>query len=134
DAEVERAFTRGLASTAKNSDAHETDGRRHSPAVLEEMREGFVARRIEIHRDAIDTILERLTRQVEAFDEGPQPPGLLGLWFGPVITPGELGSPEGDRLTSCGKSLGRRRGLLVHCIVDRAAEIPDGDDRAPLLG
>ena len=99
------------------------------------MREGFVARRIEIHRDAVDTILEGLTRQVEALHEGPQPPGLHGFWFGAVIAPGKLGAPE--RRPPPGRSgspRAARRRLLVHGIVDRTAKIPDGDDGAPLLG
>ena len=41
------------------------DRRGDAPAVLEQLVERLVARRVEIHRDAVDHVLERLARQVE---------------------------------------------------------------------
>ena len=65
DAEVERVFARRGASTAEDLDADEADRRRDPPAVLEQIVERLVSRRVEIHRDAVDDVLERLARQVE---------------------------------------------------------------------
>ena len=65
DAEVQRVVARPVAPAAEDPDADQADRRGDAPAVLEQVVERLVPRRVEIHRHAVDDVLERLARQVE---------------------------------------------------------------------
>src|SRR6202040_3125862 len=96
DAEVQRVVARALAPATPDADADHADGRRDASAVLEEIPERLIARGVEIHRDAVDDVLERLAREIEPPHERLQAAALIR----PGRLPGEharqLRAPELD--------------------------------------
>src|SRR5207342_3448605 len=117
---------------AKNPDADEANRRGHTAAVFEQVVERGVAGSVQIHRDAVDDILERLPRQAERGNERLQAPPLRRARVGAIERARQLLAPEHDRLAARWQA-GRRRRLLIDRVVDRTAEVPDRDDGAALL-
>src|SRR5439155_24950234 len=109
------------------------DGRRDAAAVLEQLVEGRVGRAFEIHRHAVNHVVERGPRQVEAADERLKAPALFGRRRPAVIAARELTAPERHARVS-GRARARRLRRFVYRIVAGWAEVPDGDDRAAPFG
>ena len=136
DAEVERVVGRPRAATAEDPEADHPDRRCHPAAVFEQIVERLIARRVEIHRDAVDHILERLARQIELTDKRLQAAPLCRGGFPAVEGARQLVAPERDRGAACRQRLSarRRRRRLVNGVVHGPAEVPDDSNRFAPLG
>ena len=106
DAEVDGVIPGPVVPAAEDPDADETHRRGDAAAILVEIGERLVARGVEVHRDAVDDIVERLTRQVEGRDEGLEVLSLRRGRRGSVERARELGAPEGHGLAA-GRIVGR---------------------------
>ena len=51
-----------------------------------------------------------------------------------LIAARQFRTPERDGLAARGQPAGGHHRALIHGVIHRAAEIPDGNNRAPLLG
>lgn len=100
---------------------------------MKQIGERLVPRGIQVHRHAVDDILERLTGEIEPADERLQPAALRGGRRLAVVAPLQLSPPEVHGVAADRHAVPRRR-RLIHSIVDRAAEVPDGNDGASLFG
>src|SRR5262249_18371547 len=133
DTEVQGVGARASVPAAEDSDADQADSGRDAPAILYEIVERLVARPVEVHLDAVDDVGKRLPRQVEPGEERLQPASLIGDGRATVEDTGQLAAPERYR-RAAGRKPVSRSAFLVNGIVNRAAEIPDGNDRLALVG
>src|SRR4029450_13907438 len=89
-------------AAAEYLDADEPHGGRNAAAVFVQLIECRISRGIEIHGNAVDHVVDRLTWQAKPLDERLQPTTLPGLrWLG-LEAPSQLGAPETDRFTWSG--------------------------------
>ncbi len=93
-----------------------------------QLLERAVAAPVQVHLYPLDERVEGRARQAVGGDERLQRTPLRGRRRRAIETPRHLVAPALD----FHRTLLRRR--LVHGVVDRTAEVPDGDDRAPLVG
>src|SRR5262245_60001968 len=110
------------AAAAEYCDADEPHSGRHSAAVFVQLIECRISPGIKIHGDAVDHVVEGLTRQAKRPDERLQPTTVPGLRRLGIEAPSQLRTPEADGFTWRGRltALGR----LVDGVVDRAAKVP----------
>ena len=88
-----------------------------------------VARRVEVHGDAVDHVLERLPRQVERRDERLQAAGPAASRRSARRS--SAPAPRARSVTPPAPAdSGRCSSVLVHRVVHGPAEVPDGDDGA----
>ena len=96
------AYSRACgAPAAEDPDADQADRRRDAAAVFEQIVERLVARRVEVHRDAVDDVLERLARQIELRRRTAAAAGPAASAASPAVEAArELGAPERHRLAA----------------------------------
>ena len=125
--EVDGVGARRRVAIAKDLDADQSHRRRDPAAVFGQRVEGGKARVIEVHLDAANEVIERLARQAEFPDVGLECHPLRSAGRTGLIAGGHLRPPQRQLLLFLPP-----RSRLIHRIVNRAAEVPYGDDRAPL--
>ena len=118
DAEIQRVVARLRIAAAEDPDTDQADRRRDAVAILQQIVECLIPRRVEIHRHAVDHVGKSIPWQVEAGNERLQPASLKRLRNAALEASSQLGAPETDRLA-------RLLSLLL-CLLRRRRRRPRG--------
>ena len=128
DAQIDRVIAGLQIAISEDLDADEAHGRRHAKTILAQLFERIVSIALQIHRHAVDQVLETRPRKRKRRDERREVLALRCLWLAAVIEARQLAAPLRKR----------RRGIavsgLVHGIIYRPAEVPHRDDGVALVG
>src|SRR5262245_22132724 len=123
---VQRVLGRPAVLPSEDTEADKPDARADPPAVLEELVERLIARPIEIHRDAVNYVIEGGPRQVEGVDPGLESPSLPRRRRLARVAARQLLTPR----LEC---LARGNGVIItSSLVHGPAKIPDRNDGAAL--